>query len=418
MKNIILLIIFLFLAKEMESQVVIGNIVDENGVGLSGIGLQLYINPNVYNTTTLTDGSFVFNNVTEVEEGQLPSGYAVSNNFPNPFNPKTRIEITLPNRANVKIEVFNMLGQSVKDVIERTFSMGTNFVDLDLNGLPNGFYIARITLAENYTVIKKMMLIYGSQHLATNGGGSNIQLNKTNNNFDTIIDSLVATSTIIGRKTFYNLPPITGDTLDLGNLTIERYCPGTPTVTYAGKTYNTVQISDQCWLKENLDVGTMVNGSQNQTDNGIKEKYCYDNDLANCETYGGFYQWDETMQYDTTEGIRGICPSGWHIPTSAEFQTLSDAVGGDGNALKAIGQGTGAGAGTNTSGFSALLAGFRYWDGYFGNLGNYANFWSSTEYNTTNTTGANGLGLNDLESGINLGGIDGGDGISVRCLKD
>ncbi|HSL89900.1 MAG TPA: hypothetical protein VK870_11395 [Ignavibacteriaceae bacterium] len=61
-------------------------------------------------------------------------------------------------------------------------------------------------------------------------------------------------------------------------MTIDRFCPGTPTVTYAGKTYNTVQIGNQCWLKENLDVGNMIIGSLNQFDNGIIEKYCYNND--------------------------------------------------------------------------------------------------------------------------------------------
>jgi uncharacterized protein (TIGR02145 family) len=413
-------LIILILPILLKAQTVTGRLVDENGAGLSEVQLQLCIPENVYNTTSGTDGYFTFDNVVSgVEDNQLPTGYAVSNNFPNPFNPTTRIGITLPNRDNVKIEVFNLLGQSVIEVIERTFSMGTNFIDLELNGLPNGFYIARITIDDKHTIIKKMMLIYGSQHLSTNGVVSNTQLNKTNNNynnnFDTNIDSLVATSTIIGRKTFNNLPAITGGTVNLGNLTIERYCPGTPTVTFAGKTYNTVQIGDQCWLKENLDVGTMILGSENQTNNGSIEKYCYGNILNNCTTYGGLYQWDETMQYVTTEGTQGICPTGWHIPKLSEFQTLSDAVGGDGNALKAIGQGTGCGAGTNTSGFSALLAGGRY-DGGFYDLGYGAYFWSSTEYVASY---AYYLSLSTFDSGVYLYYVyEGYGGFSVRCLKD
>jgi uncharacterized protein (TIGR02145 family) len=413
MKNIILLIVFLLLANIIKAQVVMGNIVDENGVGLSGVELQLYINPNVYNTTTLTDGSFVFNNVTGVEEGQLPTGYAVTNNFPNPFNPTTRIGITLPGTDNVKIEVFNMLGQSVMDRIERTFSMGTNYVDIELNGLSNGFYIAKITIDDNYTVIKKMMLIYGSQHLMTSGGALNYSLNKSGNAYlETNIDSLVATSTIIGRKTFTNLPAFNGGTLDLGNLTVERYCPGTPVVTYEGKTYNTVQIGSQCWLKENLDVGIMIQGSADATDNGVIEKYCYDNAPNNCTTYGGLYQWDETMQYVTTEGAQGICPTGWHIPKLSEFLTLSSIVSNDGNALKEIGQGTG----TNTSGFSALLAGARYSGGYFDNLGIIPFFWSSTEVNAST---AITLSLDYYGSNI-YPDIHGSKdyGWSVRCLKD
>jgi hypothetical protein len=118
---------------------------------------------------------------------------------------------------------------------------------------------------------------------------------------------------------------------------------------HQGKFYNTVKIGDQCWMAENLDVGTIITGITNQTDNGTTEKYCFNNDPLNCALYGGLYQWNEAMQYVTTPGTQGICPTGWHIPTNAEYQTFSTAVGGDGNALKAVGQGTGGGAGTNTS---------------------------------------------------------------------
>jgi len=103
----------------------------------------------------------------------------------------------------------------------------------------------------------------------------------------------------------------------------------------------------------------MIQRSQNQTNSGIIEKYCYNNDTNNCNTYCGLYQWNEAMQYVTTPSAQGICPNGWHIPTKAEFEKLANTVDNDGNALKAIGQGTGSGAGTDTSGFSALLAGSR-----------------------------------------------------------
>ena len=186
------------------------------------------------------------------------------------------------------------------------------------------------------------------------------------------------------------------------------------TVTYAGKTYNTFQIGTQCWLRENLDVGGMVLGTEEQTDNDTIEKYCYDNNPANCATYG-FYQWDEAMQYDTTQGVQGICPPGWHLPTLVEFQTLSATVGGDGNALKAIGQGSGGGAGTNTSGFSVLLAGIRMYDGLFGSLGSIAYLWSSTQ---TGATTVRSLDLNDYDGNVGLGYGYKYNGFSVRCLKD
>jgi uncharacterized protein (TIGR02145 family) len=417
MKNVVLaLILFSFSTNEIKSQTVIGKLVDENGEGLSGIFLQLYINPNVYNSTSLGDGSFIFDNITYFEDEQLPTGYEVSNNFPNPFNPTTRIIVTLPNSGNVKVAIYNTLGEIVTNEIERYFNTGTNYIDIELNGLPNGFYISRITIDDKYTVVKKLMLIYGSQHLTTSSGPIHMPLNKPKNTYlETNIDSLVATSSIIGRKTFTNLPSIISDTLDLGNLTIERYCPGTPTVLYEGKTYHTVQIGNQCWLKENIDIGTRINGNLDQTDNSIIEKYCYDDDPNNCTTYGGLYQWNEAMQYVANEGAQGICPPGWHLPTLAEYQALAAAVNNDGNALKREDQGNGSGQGTNTSGFSALLAGIRNYNGNFDYLGYYADFWSSTEYNADN---AYRLYLLSDDGSVLLYQNTKDYGFSVRCIKD
>ena len=157
------------------------------------------------------------------------------------------------------------------------------------------------------------------------------------------------------------------------------------TVTYSGKVYHKVKIGNQTWLKENLDVGVMIDSLQNPNNNGISEKYCYGNDTANCSKYGGLYQWNEAMAYDTANGAKGICPTGWHIPTKTEFDTLAAAVQYNGNSLKALGQGAGNGVGTDSSDFSALLAGNRYGNGFgfFFNLGNGTGFWSSTKYSAT-----------------------------------
>src|SRR5664280_1101575 len=410
---VLLLPIFLY------AQTVTGKLVDQNGDGLSDVQLQLYSTPKIYSATSSADGSFTFTNVTEVKDQQLPTGYSVSANYPNPFNPRTRIEITLPNNGNVKVELYNQIGQKVRADIEKYFTAGNNYIDLELNGLANGFYIARINVSGKYNVVRKLMLMYGSQHLISSTG-SKSGLSKSNPSgsisSSASLDSLVATSTIIGRKTFLNLPNMTSNTLDLGNMIIERFCKGIPTVTYSGKTYNTLQIGAQCWLKENLDVGTMIDSLANPSNNGIIEKYCYGNNPANCTTYGGLYQWNEAMQYVTTEGAQGICPEGWHVPTNAEFQALGIAVGGNSNALKAIGQGTGSGAGTNTSGFSVLLAGARGYAGDFLDLGNNTYFWSSSEYGASDADIMflvyDGSMLNFSSFGYKE------DGFSVRCIKD
>ena len=157
-------------------------------------------------------------------------------------------------------------------------------------------------------------------------------------------------------------------------------CPGIPTLVHGGRVYNTVQIGDQCWIKENLDVGDMILRDQNSSDNGVIEKHCYNDNPANCTTFGGLYQWNEVMEYTAIEGVQGICPTSWHVPTLTEFIILKTRLKNDGNSLKAIGQGIDGGVGTNTSGFSALLAGFRYDNGFFTGVDYTTHFWSSSDY--------------------------------------
>jgi len=156
------------------------------------------------------------------------------------------------------------------------------------------------------------------------------------------------------------------------------------------QTYNTVQIGSQCWMAENLNIGYRINGSDEQTDNGIIERYCYHDSIENCDVYGGLYQWEEMMQYITTPGFQGICPVGWHIPEDGEWCTLAQSVdptvdcgmtgwiGTDaGDKMKSTTGWYGGGNGTNTSGFSALPGGYRELDSLFKHLTLYANFWTS-----------------------------------------
>ena len=192
-------------------------------------------------------------------------------------------------------------------------------------------------------------------------------------------------------------------------------------IEYAGKSYNTVQIGEQCWLRENLDVGTMIESNSGgflQTDNGVIEKYCYDNDPANCETYGGLYEWPEAMQYTTEEGAQGICPDGWHIPTRAEFEELEDYV--DDKAAALIDESETLNftptVTQNETGFSALFAGRRhYGNGSFDYLGSNTIFWSSTE---SDSYYAHYMYLDDDRSYVGLYDYNKDYGFSVRCVQD
>ena len=231
-----------------------------------------------------------------------------------------------------------------------------------------------------------------------------------------------------GAGTTYSVTSTVDEITFLNTTTTPFVCGDV--ILYGGDKYPTVQIGDQCWFQKNLNIGTRINGNTDQTNNGganIIEKYCYDDIDGSCTTYGGLYQWAEAVQYQNgatnltspspafTGNVQGICPPCWHIPTLAEFTTLGTTVGDNGNTLKALGQGTSVGTGTNTSGFSALLAGYRSDGGNFYNLGSGAYLWSSTEYDATY---AYGMDLYSSSSDINFTNYYKGYGFSVRCLKD
>jgi uncharacterized protein (TIGR02145 family) len=173
-------------------------------------------------------------------------------------------------------------------------------------------------------------------------------------------------------------------------------------------------------MAQNLDVGTRINGSQNQQNNSIIEKYCYSDDDQNCAVYGGLYQWDEAMQYLTTAGA-GICPGGWHLPTDAEWTPLITFLSNEsvaGGRMKEVGlshwKSPNFGA-TNISGFTGLPGDYRISDGTFMNLMNFTIFWSSTQSNATYAWNR-GLEYNFANFGLNS--YIKIAGFSVRCLHD
>ena len=209
---------------------------------------------------------------------------------------------------------------------------------------------------------------------------------------------------------------------------VKEFVCGTETVTYESQEYNTVQIGDQCWLKENLNVGEMIPGTTEQSDNGILEKYCYENSPDSCAKYGGLYQWDEMMQYTTQQGSQGICPSGWHLPDYLEWDVLEGSVDsqfgiGDsiwdeydyrgydaGTSLKTTSGWYADKNGIDLSGFSGLPGGYRYDYGFFYDV----HWWTSSEYDSLHAWGCS-IGFYPP---VIKYWYDKELGFSVRCLRD
>lgn len=210
-------------------------------------------------------------------------------------------------------------------------------------------------------------------------------------------------------------------------------CPGIPTVVFEGKIYHTILVDEQCWIRENMDVGVMINGMIEQSDNGVIEKYCLDNDTINCNFYGGLYMWDEMMQYVTTEGSQGICPPGWHVATDTEFKILqgtadtqydypdpvwdgADYMGFDvGKNLKAEAGWSPGGNGIDLYGFRALPGGTRDGTGVFGGDTLFAYFHTATQADLYNSWGRKlAYGSTGILRNYSLKE----NGYSVRCIKD
>ncbi|MBQ9436174.1 MAG: fibrobacter succinogenes major paralogous domain-containing protein [Bacteroidales bacterium] len=223
-----------------------------------------------------------------------------------------------------------------------------------------------------------------------------------------------------------------------------RPCTVAPTVTdIEGNIYNTVQIGAQCWMKENLRTTKYADGTPidqgNSTSTTVGYWYYPNNSSSNKATYGLLYNWKAVMRNLSSSsanpsGVQGICPTGWHVPSDAEWTQLTDYVGSQShyqckdnssNIAKALASATGWNSSTstcavgnvqsenNTTGFSAVPAG-----GYFGSysgFGDYALFWSATENGSHDAYGrylyynnANVHRFNDTKY----------DGFSVRCLRD
>ena len=222
-------------------------------------------------------------------------------------------------------------------------------------------------------------------------------------------------------------------------------CPGTPTVTdYDGNVYNTVQLGLQCWMKENLRATHYADGTGIPVGDSLSfdfpYRYAPDNDEDKVPTYGYLYNWSAVMHDDSSSstnpsGAQGICPSGWHVPSVAEWTQMMDYVGSvpaylcngnSGNIAKALavtdGWESSAGdictvganpASNNASGFSIVPAG-EYIGDYF-EMGRYAFLWSSTESDSGNAWHF------DIDfSSSNVYGYSWCkfDGYSVRCVLD
>ena len=194
-----------------------------------------------------------------------------------------------------------------------------------------------------------------------------------------------------------------------------------------GNVYDTVVIGTQTWMAENLKTTKYNDGSEiTLLDDAEKWTslpvggYCwYENNPANKDVYGALYN-EKAIHVET------FCPKGWHLPTTGEWTTLIDYLGGGEVAAKKLReQGNfhwillNNKEGTNESGFTARPAGVRQASGNFEFIGYFSIWWALSPSNDKSIYKAV-LAISGIEGGIAIQGakINGEPGYSVRCVKD
>ena len=229
-------------------------------------------------------------------------------------------------------------------------------------------------------------------------------------------------------------------------------CDSTFTDSRNNQVYTTQLYGNQCWMTKNLNIGTKISSSQDQTWNASDSifKYCYNDDTSKCTTYGGYYQWGEIVQFkggasDTSFGItpptdttRGICPKGWYIPDHDAWCTLlidlDDSVncnidgftGHDIGIIARLPNGTGNAnwltslyQGNNASFFAAIGAGildyYREW--YL--MWEEEHFWSLSQYYPYDPRSAADVSFTYWSTQVNINpSTPKNQAFSVRCFKD
>ena len=248
--------------------------------------------------------------------------------------------------------------------------------------------------------------------------------NSINSTFLVAITGLTSNSTYYVRA-FATNSIGTGYGNQVKFTTLPDYSGQTGTVSDVdGNTYPTIGIGSQVWMAKNLVTTKFQDGTpiplvtSNLEWATATPAFCYyNNSLLNKTIYGGLYNY---YAIDATyNGNKNVCPSGWHVPSDMEFITLITYLGEATAAQKLKESGTShwleQNSGTNTSAFTALPGGVRYYsNGAFDEIGYDGLFWSSTSYGSDDADKMEISG-NGASAWV---GSNKGFGFSVRCLKN
>jgi uncharacterized protein (TIGR02145 family) len=372
----------------------------------------------------------------------LPSDNSNLKVYPNPTREHANLSFNLPSSQNVVINVYNISGQLL---LREAHSLLSGKHQFRVNFPVSGLYHVSVSTYKNLLNSKVLYLGDKTGFTEVNYFGSDfyditkVQSKSVNSGLDN--STLEYKPGDVIHYTVYsgeNITLISDTPSESTGIYVEFYKCADP----EGKNYKIVQIGDQTWMAENLAYLPAVSpSSQGSETSHYFYVYGYQGtDVAlakatvNYKTYGVLYNWPAAMAGEASSsadpsGVQGVCPTGWHLPSDAEWKRMEMALGmtqsqadntrwrgTQGIQLKATFGWDSNGNGTNSSGFSALPGGYRLVEnGTFFNAGSYGVWWSSTEDDSSVAWNRRLFNRDAIVVRINyLKAL----GFNVRCVRD
>jgi uncharacterized protein (TIGR02145 family) len=379
--------------------------------------------------TTGVDGSFTLATtaILPVNGKQMPNGLSarVSGNF---------MTVTIAERSVVEVATFDLTGKAISTV-RQPMEAGTHYIALPYRGA--GIYLYKVKAGNNEFLLKGN-LVGG----ASSGSGVTAQGSLPNHLAKQAMSMAVINDVITATKTGYLNYRVVVRNSDTSGMQIKMIANAGNVTDADGNMYQTVKIGNQVWMAENLRVTKYNDGSiipldtSTATWNAATPKYCFYNnttDTNSIKKFGALYNWYVLNPANSKK----IAPTGWHVPTDAEWDTLQNNLIAKGynwdgtttgnKIAKALAAKTDwytySTTGTigcdltknNSSGFSALPGGYRRDDGTFYNQGVYGFWWSATENDASVACDHNLFYVSgSLDRGIDYKSC----GYSVRLVRD
>ena len=403
------------------------NIWNHGVITINGTTLRFYINEILYSIDTLTFPVLFSNAPLSIGSRFVYQAFSGDGNC-NFFKGKLD-DIGIWNRALSQQEITNLYNSQLP-------TQSSLCLPTITTTSPSSVGVDSVVIGGNITNDGGSSIVLRGVCYSTspnpNMGNSRTEDGSGIGSFNTVLRGLTSSTTYYARSYAKNSNGVVVYGNEVSFTTSSSLpglrCPGTPSVTdIDGNIYNTVQIGNQCWTQSNLKVSKYRNGdsiptglSNSDWGNTTSGAYAiYNNDPVNDGLYGKLYN-----HYAVTDN-RGLCPTGWHVPSDAEWTTLANQLGGQsvaGVALKSTAiQPTPGGwplpnsSASNSSGFTAIPGGLIGNNGLY-YLGNSNGYWWTTTFGylwggLSRVIIENGTGLLPNHTYLSFG-------MSVRCLKN